>query len=165
MSLTLLIAACAPAIHPDTAMSIVQHESGGYQYAIGINGQAKLTHKAQTKAQAVALATALIEGGGSIDLGYAQINSKNLARLQISIEQAFDACTNLSAMQSILLADYHRAASQYGYGQTALKAALSSYNTGNFNNGIRNGYVASVYRISHKTNKNPLNLNAVAINR
>ncbi len=39
---------------------------------------------------------------------------------------------------------YARAVKRYGYGQRALLAAVSAYNTGNFQAGFKNGYVARV---------------------
>ena len=144
--LMLLIAACAPAIHPATAASLVQAESGGNPLAIGINGGARLSRPPATAAQAAAAAKALIAAGFSVDLGLAQINSRNLARLGLSVEDAFVPCRNLAAMQAVLQENYTRAAAQHGEGQRALQAALSAYNAGDPVRGLRNGYVETVYR-------------------
>ncbi len=53
---------------------------------------------------------------------------------------------NLRAMQVVLLKGYEKAAKTHGPGQQALVAALSTYNTGHPERGVRNGYVASVFK-------------------
>ena len=144
--LTLLLALCTPNVHPITAQAIVMHESGGNPFAIGINGrQLQLSQQPASKMQAVAAAKMLIAGGYSIDMGYAQINAANLPRLKMTVEDAFDPCLNLKAMQTILSEGYQRATAIHGEGQRALQAALSSYNTGNNTAGLSNGYVRAVY--------------------
>jgi type IV secretion system protein VirB1 len=57
----------------------------------------------------------------------------------------FDPCLNIKAGSEILLTDYAAAVHVYGEGQTALRAALSAYNSGSFERGFRNGYVARYY--------------------
>jgi type IV secretion system protein VirB1 len=128
LSLTL---ACAPLVHPETALRLVKHESGNNPYAIGINGPYRLSPQPNSQAQAVATAKMLMASGLSIDMG-------------LSVESVFDPCTNLQAMQSILTAGYSKAYKRHGNSQQALVEALSSYNTGHPSNGVRNGYVAAV---------------------
>ena len=74
-----------------------------------------------------------------------QINSRNLRGLAITIEEAFDPVVNIQAGAKILLRGYRGAIRRYGPGQNALKAALSAYNTGNYEKGFRNGYVAKYF--------------------
>jgi type IV secretion system protein VirB1 len=143
LSLTL---ACAPMVHPDTALRLVKHESGNNPFAIGINGPYRLSTQPKTRAQAVATAQMLIDAGLSIDMGLGQINSRNLSWLGLTLESVFDPCRNLQAMQAVLLSGYEKAAKTHGPGQQALVAALSAYNTGHPERGVRNGYVASVFR-------------------
>jgi type IV secretion system protein VirB1 len=88
----------------------------------------------------------LIDAGLSIDMGLGQINSRNLSWLGLTLESVFDPCRNLQAMQAVLLSGYEKAAKTHGPGQQALVAALSAYNTGHPERGVRNGYVASVFR-------------------
>jgi type IV secretion system protein VirB1 len=92
------------------------------------------------------LADRYIRLGYSVDLGLMQVNSRNLAALGISIAQVLDPCTNIQSGARILTADYAQAAQAHGEGQTALQAALSAYNTGDFARGLQNGYVAKYYR-------------------
>jgi type IV secretion system protein VirB1 len=141
LSLTL---ACAPLVHPETALRLVKHESGNNPYAIGINGPYRLSPQPNSQAQAVATAKMLMASGLSIDMGLGMINSRNLGWLGLSVESVFDPCTNLQAMQSILTAGYSKAYKRHGNSQQALVEALSSYNTGHPSNGVRNGYVAAV---------------------
>ena len=154
--LALLIALCAPAVHPTTAHALVQHESGGHPWAVGLNG-ARLSGQPATREHAVGLAKTLMSLGYSVDIGYAQINSITLRGLGLTVEQGFEPCTNLSAMQSVLVSRYKTAAVHFGEGQNALQAALSAYNTGNMRSGLTNGYVGAVYR-NAKRGKDPRGL-------
>ena len=149
-----LIALCAPAVHPVTAHALIAHESGNHPWAIGINapsnpGQGwprlKLSNPPKTEAQAIALATTLIAKGYSVDMGYSQINSANLRRLGLTVSSVFKPCVNLNAMQTLLQGNYARASNHLGQGQSALKAALSSYNTGDPYRGLANGFVPALY--------------------
>ena len=63
-------------------------------------------------------------------------------RLGLSVEQAFDPCGNLKAMQTIYLGCYAKAG-EAGYGNR-MQRALSCYNTGNITKGFSNGYVNKV---------------------
>lgn len=145
--LTATVMACAPLVAPDTAIKLIRHESGGNPYAIGINGPYKLSSQPTTQQQAVATAHAILKlpGVKSIDVGLAMINNTNFSRFGLTIETAFDQCSNVSAMQRHLQDSYQRAASTHGHGQKALQAALSEYNTGHQTRGLTNGYVRKIY--------------------
>ena len=69
---------CAPTIAPETMLSVVQVESRFNPLAINVNGAADPA-PARTASEAIRTAEALIRQGRSVDLGLAQINSKNLA--------------------------------------------------------------------------------------
>jgi type IV secretion system protein VirB1 len=123
---------------------VVQVESGFEPLAIGVNGAPRIRVKPTSVDEAVAKAAALIEAGRSVDLGLAQINSKNLSWLGLSLADVFEPCENLKAAARILQDGYGRSnAAQVGE-QAALKTALSYYNTGHPARGFRNGYVARV---------------------
>lgn len=139
-----VVLACAPYVHPDTALRIIHHESGGNPYAIGINGPWLLSRQPSTKEQAIATAQVLINAGVSIDMGYGGINSSNLKRFGLTPETVFDPCRNLQAMQMHLIESYTKAVKRHGPGQTALRETLSEYNTGHPQKGQRNGYVDKV---------------------
>lgn len=139
-----LAARCAPGVAPATLLALAQAESGLNPLAIGVNGPPVRRPSATTSADATAVAKALVGAGRDIDLGLAQINVRNLSRLGLSIEAAFDPCRSLAAGAQVLREGYVRAAAEHGPGQTALRVALSYYNTGSPQRGFANGYVARV---------------------
>jgi type IV secretion system protein VirB1 len=63
--------------------------------------------------------------------------------LGLTWETIFDPCTNVAALGRVLTANYI-AAKAGRDPQTALRVALSMYNTGSQTRGFRNGYVAKV---------------------
>lgn len=142
-----LIAACAPQVAPPTIAAIIRVESGGNPLAIGINGPMRLSRRPTDAADAARLARTIMQVGYSVDLGLMQINSRNLPGLGLTVEQVFDPCINIRAGATILTRGYLGATRRWGPGQDALKAALSAYNTGNYEAGFRNGYVAKVYGV------------------
>ena len=143
-----LMLACALHVAPQTIQAVIQVESHGHELALHVNG-VELDRQPVTLAEAIATARSAIAQGYTVDLGLMQVNSRNLDRLGYSIEQIFDPCINLRAGSAILFADYAAAVRVYGEGQTALRAALSAYNSGDFERGFRNGYVARYYASSH----------------
>lgn len=139
-----LAAQCAPAVAPATLVSIAHVESRFDPLAIGVNGTRRVAVQAASLADAVAKASALIAAGRSVDLGLAQINSRNLAWLGLSVEQAFNPCANLGAAGRVLRAAYALSSADQIGEQAALRIALSRYNTGDPSRGFANGYVARV---------------------
>ena len=125
--------------------AIVSVESRGNPFAIGVN-RGRQVRQPTSAAEAVAVAKRLLARGANIDLGLGQINSSNLKWLGLSVEAAFDPCSNLAAAARVLTGNYRRAVA-LGI-QSPLGAALSAYNTGSMQRGYRNGYVAKVYRAS-----------------
>jgi type IV secretion system protein VirB1 len=123
-------------------LSIVQVESGFNPLALNVNGAAD-PRPPQTKAEAIRTAEALIRQGRNIDLGLAQINSKNLGWLGLTVADAYDPCRNLAAAARVLEAGYVSAA-RLAPQQQALRMTFSAYNTGSHASGFRNGYVAKV---------------------
>jgi type IV secretion system protein VirB1 len=145
LSLSVILAlaeACAPTVAPETLLSVVHVESRFDPLAIGVNGKPRVAVSAATPREAAAKASALIAAGRSVDLGLAQINSKNLGWLDLSVADAFDPCRNLAAASKVLQAGYESGAEA----QPALRRALSRYNTGDARRGFANGYVAKVER-------------------
>jgi len=141
---------CAPGVAPQTMAALIKTESRFKPLAIGINGGARLLRQPASKVEAVATATWLISRGYNIDLGLGQINSTNLARYGLSVDDAFDPCTNLAASAAILTASYKLARSKGHAEQPALYAALSAYNTGSLYRGFGNGYVQRVVNNLHQ---------------
>jgi len=135
---------CAPAIHTTTTRALVQVESGFNPWAIGVVG-GRLVRQPGTQAEALATAKALQNNGWNFSVGLAQINLLNLPRLGLTLESAFDPCSNLRAMQTVLNDCFSRATSSgFTPSQRALRAALSCYYSGDFETGFRHGYVLRV---------------------
>lgn len=139
-----LVLHCAPNVAAPTMMAIVRVESGGNPLALNVNGNRRLARQPYSRGEAIAWSDWLIRNGYSVDLGLAQINSGNLRRLGMTHEQMFDPCLNLRAGARILTENYVEASQKYGAGQTALRASISAYNTGNHRDGFANGYVSKV---------------------
>lgn len=135
---------CAPHVAPSTMLAIARTESGLDPVAIGVNGPDAPRPRPRTPVAAVATARALVAAGRDVDLGLGQINIRNLRRLGLTLEAAFDPCQNLAASARILQAGYARGRRAHGEGQAALRVALSLYNTGDVRRGFANGYVARV---------------------
>jgi type IV secretion system protein VirB1 len=135
---------CAPSVAPQTLLAVARVESGLDPLAVGVNGPRSRQLSYADPVDAVRAARALIAAGENIDLGLGQINSKNLAPLGLTVEDAFDPCRNLAAAAQILAAGYRRAAPDSEHEQEGLRTALSFYNTGRPDRGFANGYVAKV---------------------
>jgi type IV secretion system protein VirB1 len=139
-----LAAACAPAVHADTAKALVEVESGFNPWALAVVG-GELAHQPRTRTEAIVTARALQAQGIDFSVGLGQINARNFRRLGLAIESAFEPCANLAAMQTVLSDCFERAqASGAGSSQTALRQAVSCYYSGNFHTGFRHGYVSKV---------------------
>ncbi|HEX7929837.1 MAG TPA: lytic transglycosylase domain-containing protein, partial [Sphingomicrobium sp.] len=139
-----LAAQCAPDVAPSTLLAVARAESALDPFAIGVNGPAVRRGRARSTAEALTMARCLLHAGRDIDLGLAQINVRNLSRLGLSLEAAFDPCRNIAAGARVLRDGYERGAARHGPGQPALRVALSYYNTGHAERGFANGYVARV---------------------
>jgi type IV secretion system protein VirB1 len=137
-----LASQCAPNVAPQTVVAIVQTESHGRPMALNVNGGPQPSEQA-TATSAAATAQRYIAAGYSVDLGLGQINSRNMRWLGLTWETVFDPCTNIAALGRVLTQNYGTAIAGRDP-QTALRVALSLYNTGSSSRGFRNGYVAKV---------------------
>lgn len=127
---------CAPEVHPSTLRGVVNTESSGNPYAIGVVG-ARLERQPRSLAEAVATARELARQGFNFSMGLGQVNRGNLARYGETYETVFDPCRNLKAGGAILKDCYARARAQMRDAQRALRAAFSCYYSGNFARGFR----------------------------
>jgi type IV secretion system protein VirB1 len=134
---------CAPHVAPDTLLAIASHESALRPYIIA-NNSTKERAEGATAAEATERASMWIAAGHSVDMGLMQINSLNLPRLGLTVADVFVPCTNVQAGARVLGDAYTEARQRQTDGALALRMALSAYNTGNFNAGFLNGYVAAV---------------------
>jgi len=137
---------CAPGVHPDTLMAVIQTESSFNPFAININGDQQLPRQPTDAAEAIATATYLSENTYNFDAGLGQINSTNVAAFGMTWADVFEPCANLNAAAHVLTDCFVRASSREPDPQIALRQALSCYNTGSFTRGHQNGYVARVER-------------------
>ena len=142
MDLVALSLVCAPLIAPGTAQALIAIESSGNPYAIGVVAGA-LVRQPQNLSEAIATARALEASGHNFSVGLGQINKSNFAKYGMTLETAFDPCTNLQAMQGIL-GDCFDRATRHANPQTALRQAFSCYYSGNFQTGFDHGYVRKV---------------------
>jgi type IV secretion system protein VirB1 len=137
-----LASQCAPSVAPETVLAIIQTESSGDPFALNVNGGRQPARQSNAT-DAAATARRYVAAGYSVDLGLGQINSRNMRWLGLTWETVFDPCTNVAALGRVLTANYN-AAKAGRDPQTALRVALSMYNTGSQTRGFRNGYVAKV---------------------
>jgi type IV secretion system protein VirB1 len=141
-ALLALASQCAPTVAPETVLAIVQTESSGEQFALNVNG-GRQPARQNNAADAAATAQRYVSAGYSVDLGLGQINSRNMRWLGLTWETVFDPCTNVAALARVLTTNYNSVKAGRDP-QTALRVALSMYNTGSQTRGFRNGYVAKV---------------------
>lgn len=121
---------CATGAPPGLLRAIAAVESRDTPLTIHDNPPYEAVYHPPTVAAAATLARELIAIGHDPDLGPMAINSRNLSRLGLTVEQAFDRCASERAAVRLL--------------EPAMRAALSAYNTGSPTRGIANGYVAKV---------------------
>lgn len=135
---------CAPTVAPETVAAIVRTESRGHVLALNVNG-GRQPERQTSSGQAAATAKRYIAAGYSVDLGLGQINSRNMRWLGLTWKTVFEPCTNIAALGRVLTQNYNAVRAGRDP-QTALRVALSMYNTGSQSRGFRNGYVAKVIR-------------------
>lgn len=135
---------CAPTAPPSALVAIVRVESSFEPWTIGINGRRPERLRFSTKADAAQSASRLLARGNDIDLGLAQLNSRNLTRLGLTVEDALDPCRNLAAASRVFDEGYARALTARVDNQPILQMAYSVYNSGDVERGWDNGYVHKV---------------------
>ena len=147
IDLPALVLSCAPLVAHDTAHALIQVESSGNPYAIGVVGGA-LERQPTNLAEAVATTAALDAAGWNYSVGLGQINKRNFQRFGLTSATAFEPCPNLAAMQGILGECFARASHGREVTdkpkQAALRDAFSCYYSGNFVTGHQHGYVGKV---------------------
>lgn len=133
---------CAPTVAPETVVAIVHTESRGHIFALNVNG-GRQPRRQSSAAAAAATAKRYVAAGYSVDLGLGQINSRNMRWLGLTWDTVFDPCTNIAALGRVLTQNYNSVKAGRDP-QSALRIAISMYNTGSQSRGFRNGYVAKV---------------------
>jgi len=127
---------CAANVHPQTMAAVARVESGFNEFAIGVVG-GQLVRQPANKAEAVATAIALEQGGFNFSMGLGQVNRYNLVKYGLNYETAFEPCDNLKAGAAILTECFARAKKSFATDQASLQAAFSCYYSGNFSTGFR----------------------------
>jgi type IV secretion system protein VirB1 len=136
MDVMALAQQCAPTVHPRTMAAIVKVESSQNPYAIGVVG-GYLERQPKALDEAVATAKALQSAGYNFSVGVGQVNRYNLPKYGLTVEQAFDPCSNIRVASQIFKECFDRAYPQTREEQSALRAALSCYYSGNFQTGFK----------------------------
>lgn len=111
--------------------AIVVVESSFNPFAIGVVGAA-LARQPRNKAEAVATAMALKAQGYNYSMGCRQVNQANLSKYGLDLDTVFDPVKNSAAGSAIYDECRTRAVAKFGDGNSATKAALSCYYSGNF---------------------------------
>lgn len=137
---TALAGLCAPNVPADTLAAIAHTESSFDELAIsGEPSPGSIGVAIRRSRERIAAAE-------TPALGVMQISVANFSKLHLTVADAFDPCRNIAAGAAILEAVYTRAHERVTSDKTALLDAISAYNTGNFEHGYINGYVAKVVR-------------------
>src|SRR3954453_2284558 len=110
---------CAPHVASATIEKIIEVEASDKPLAFHVNGVKVQPLVPDTPEAVAALAKVWIAKGSTVDLGLMQVNSANLPKLGLSVEQVLDPCTNITAGASILTAGYAQAVKVHGEGQEA----------------------------------------------
>jgi type IV secretion system protein VirB1 len=114
----------------------VKTESGGNPFAIGVVG-GRLLRQPRNLDEAVATALSLEAQGFNFSVGCRQVNKTNFDRYGLVIQTAFDPARNSKTGTDINRECLDRAIAKFGGGDTATRAALSCYYSGNFTTGQR----------------------------
>ncbi|CAG4910884.1 lytic transglycosylase domain-containing protein [Paraburkholderia saeva] len=138
---------CAPQVSLSTMAAIVRTESGFNPYAIGVV-HGRLVRQPASEAEAVATVHALDASGWNFSVGLAQVNRANWSAYGLNERSVFDPCRNLAAGAAILQGCFELARQARAHAsndsQSALRASLSCYASGDFSTGYRTGYVQRV---------------------
>jgi len=133
---------CGPSVAPSTLAAIARTESAFEPLSINDN-TTRTSGVPASREIAMQIASKLLEAGDSIDVGIMQINSANFGRLGLTLEAAFDPCKSVAAGAAVLAGGYTGGDTHEGQ-QSALRVAISRYNTGDAERGFANGYVHKV---------------------
>lgn len=141
---TLFIEQCKNPIVPTSIVKmIVQEESSKNPYAVNVNkdGKSFISFIPKTKNEAITIAQSYINAGFSVDVGYMQLNSDNFKQLNTTLENALEPCKNIY-LSSTIFYNFYKDTSKKDSSITRVQKSLSAYNTGSYELGFKNGYVA-----------------------
>ena len=141
---TLFIEQCKnPTVPTSIVRMIVQEESSKNPYAVNVNkdGKSFISFIPKTKDEAITIAQSYINAGFSVDVGYMQLNSDNFKQLNTTLENALEPCKNIY-LSSTIFYNFYKDTSKKDSSITRVQKSLSAYNTGAYELGFKNGYVA-----------------------
>lgn len=141
---TLFIEQCKnPTVPTAIVRMIVQEESSKNPYAVNVNkdGRSFISFIPKTKDEAITIAQSYINAGFSVDVGYMQLNSDNFKQLNTTLENALEPCKNIY-LSSTIFYNFYKDTSKKDSSITRVQKSLSAYNTGSYELGFKNGYVA-----------------------
>ena len=141
---TLFIEQCKnPTVPTAIVRMIVQEESSKNPYAVNVNkdGKSFISFIPKTKDEAIKIAQTYINAGFSVDVGYMQLNSDNFKQLNTTLENALEPCKNIY-LSSTIFYNFYKDTSKKDSSITRVQKSLSAYNTGSYELGFKNGYVA-----------------------
>lgn len=141
---TLFIEQCKnPTVPTAIIRMIVKEESSKNPYAVNVNkdGKSFASFIPKTKDEAIKIAQNYINAGFSVDVGYMQLNSDNFKHLNTTLEIALEPCKNIY-FSSTIFYNFYKDTSKKDNTITRVKKSLSAYNTGSYEKGFENGYVA-----------------------
>ena len=141
---TLFIEQCKnPTVPTSIVKMIVQEESSKNPYAVNVNkdGKSFISFIPKTKDEAITIAQSYINAGFSVDVGYMQLNSDNFKQLNTTLENALEPCKNIY-LSSTIFYNFYKDTSKKDNSITRVQKSLSAYNTGSYELGFKNGYVA-----------------------
>ena len=157
VNLAALRARCAPGATEATLRAIVQVESSGNPNAMQIDfprallkswhlapGSLRLKNQPRDRAEALGWLAYFERFHIFVDLGLMQVSTAEANRRGTAPASLLDPCTNLQVGWQILQEDYRAEVRTYGPGQSALRHAISRYNTGDPQLGMDNGYLDRV---------------------
>ncbi len=148
---------CPGLAETEIMSKIVRVESSGNPFAIGVVG-GRLQRQPTNLQEAVQTVQQLETAGFNYSIGLSQINRIHFKRLgwDGDIKKGFDICMNLEAGADVYVR-CKQGAARSAAAETqhdAVRAALSCYNSGNYLDGEKSGYVSKV--LANSGEKSPL---------
>ena len=124
---------CAPGVAPDTSVSIAEAE-GLHAYSAYGNTTSPRFAPETPDAAIIPATDPIVAQDHNVDFDLMQTHCASLPAVDLSIADGFDACHSTRSGSKIPVEAYHH----------ALRASLSTCNTGDPIRGVTNGHVADV---------------------
>ena len=97
-----LVERCAPGLSVEPLAAIVERASDFEPLAIGAGKTRSIAIQATSRSEAVTLATELVIAGYRVRIGLAQIDTRDLTRLGLSVADGFEPCIHVKAAARLL---------------------------------------------------------------